>query len=223
MSKVWLITEGSRGIGRMLADAVLSAGGHVVAGAHETDRLAPLVARHGARLRPIEFDVTNEASIYGAVDSALTAFGRIDVVINNAVRFDSAPIGEITDADLRAQFEVNFFGLVSVAHAVLPVLREQGAGRFVQIVAREEGPVSGKAAHCATQAAIRSYFQALAKEVAVHGVEIDTVEPGEMLVKMLGRAGAKAACGSRADRERSVPGGKSSARVVKFSARPEAA
>lgn len=223
MSKVWLITEASHGVGRLLADAVLSMGGQVVAGAYDPNRLGPLVARHGAQLRAIEFDVSNEATIYGAVDSALTAFGCIDVVVNNAGRVDSASMDGITDADLRAQFERNFFGLASVAHAVLPILREQGEGRFVQVVAREGGDVSGNAAHYATQVAIRSYFQALAKEIAPYGVEVDTVELGEMLVKMLGRAAAKAACGSRIDREAGASGNKPSARVVRFSARPEAA
>jgi len=202
MSKVWLITDAARGLGRTLAEAVLRAGGRVVAGAHDRGRLAALTRCHGARVRAVDLNVADEASIYAAVDEALIAFGRIDVVVNFGGQADGAANEEMSDADLRAQFEGNFFGAAAVAHAVLPILREQCGGRFVQIVAHDDA--ADNAAHRAAQAALKSYFEALAKDMAADGVDIDVVEPGAMLAETIGR-------------------GVSSARVVRFSARPEAA
>ena len=146
--------------------------------------------------------MADEASIYAAVDEALTAFGRIDVVVNLGAQLDGAANEEMSDAGLRARFEANFFGSAAVAHAVLPILREQCGGRFVQIVAHDD--VADNAARHAAQTALRSYFEALAKDVAADGVDIDVVEPGAMLAETIGRS-------------------VSSARVVRFSARPEAA
>ncbi|HEX7914692.1 SDR family NAD(P)-dependent oxidoreductase [Rudaea sp.] len=157
----------------------------------------------------VGLDVTDEASIYAAVDEALTAFGRIDVVVNPAVRANSAANGEMNDADLRARFETDFFGSAAVAHAVLPVLREQRGGRFVQIVAHDND--ADNAAERAAQAALTSYLEALGSEAACDGVDVDIVEPGAMLAETIGRA--------TADASRTKP----SARVVRLPARPEAA
>lgn len=207
MSTVWLITDAARGLGRTLAETVLQAGGRVVAGARDPGRLAAMTARHGPRVRVVELDVTVEATIYAAIDEALTAFGRVDAVVNPAGQAGEAANEDMADTNLRAQFEANVFGLAAVAHAVLPILREQRGGRFVQIVAPDDG--SGSAARRAAQAALTSYFEALGREVARDGVDIDVLEAGAMLTEMAGRVDATRA--------------KPCARVVRFSARPEAA
>lgn len=209
MSRVWLITDAARGIGRTLAEAVLRTGAHVVAGARDPEQLTALAKCHGARVRIVELDVADEASIYGAIEEALTAFGRIDVVVNTAARADSTANGEMSDADLRARFETDFFGSAAVAHAVLPILREQRGGRFVQIAAH--GDDACNAAERAAQTALASYLEALGSEVACDGVEIDVVEPRAMLAETIGRATADA------------PRTKPSARVLRLPARPEAA
>ena len=209
MSRVWLITDAAHGLGRTLADAALRAGARVVAGARDPGLLASLAKCHGARVRIVGFDVADEASIYAAVDEALTAFGRIDVVVSPAGRADAIANGEMSDADLRARFETDFFGFAAVAHAVLPILREQGGGRFVQIAA--SGDDAHNAAGRAVQTALRTYLEALGREVACDGVDIDTIEPGAILAEAIGRATAEAS--------RTKP----SARVVRLPARPEAA
>jgi len=209
MSKVWLITDAARGLGRTLAEAALRSGARVVAGTRDPGRLAAFAKCHGARVRIVALDVADEASIYTAIDEALTAFGRIDVVVNPAGRVDAIANGEMNDAVLRARFETDFFGFAAVAHAVLPVLREQRGGRIVQIVAH--GDDADNAAEGAAQTALRTYLEALGREVACDGVDIDIIEPGAMLAETIGRA--------RADALRTKP----SARVVRLPARPEAA
>ena len=201
MSQVWLITDAARGLGRTLAEAVLRAGRRVIAGARDPGRLAALAARHATHMRAVGVDLADEASIYAAVDEALTAFGRIDVVVGLDGGADAAADVEMDDAALRAQLETDFFGSAALAHAVLPVLREQRGGRFVQILADH---AADSAARRAAQAALRSYLEALAATAARDGVDIDVVDPGAMLAQTIGRNA-------------------SSARVLRFAARPEAA
>jgi NAD(P)-dependent dehydrogenase (short-subunit alcohol dehydrogenase family) len=223
MSQVWLITDAGRGPGRTLAEAVLRAGGQVVAGAREPVRLAALARRYTGRLCTVEFDVTDEATVYAAIDAALAAFGRLDVVINNAGQADLVPIEEMTDTDLREQFEANFFGHAGVIHAVLPILREQAAGRFVQVARHDDGCVRGTTARTTAQAALRRYFESLAREVAPVGIDVDVVEPGELLAGTIGSAAAERLRMLSADIQAAAPHTKPLARVARLPARPEAA
>lgn len=209
MSQVWLIIDAACDPGCSLAEAALRTGARVVAGARDPDRLAALARCHGASMRVVALDVADEASIYAAIGEALAAFGRIDVVVNPDGRADAMASGEMSDADLRARFETDFFGCAAVAHALLPILREQRGGRLVQVVAR--GGDVYDAAELAAQTALASYLEALGREVACDGVEINLVEPGAMLAAATGRAGA--------DVSRTKP----SARVVRLPVRPEAA
>lgn len=207
MSKIWLIADAACGVGRALAEAVLRAGGRVVAGAREPALLDGFAARHGRRVRVAALDIADEATVYGAVNTAVAAFGRLDVVVNNASRPVAAQVEEVGDANLRRQFEADFFGVVSLTHAVLPVLREQGSGRLVQVASYGD---DATAARRAAQGALQEYLRALAKDAVADGVEIDLVEPAEM------PGGVVAVATANAPR---AP----SARVVRFPVRPEAA
>ena len=129
MSKVWLITGSSRGLGRDLAQAVLAAGDRLIATARNPEQLADLVATYGERVQAVALDVTDAASARAAVAAALARFGRLDVVVNNAGYANVCSIEDVDDADFRAQVETNFFGVVNVTRAALPVLRAQGRER----------------------------------------------------------------------------------------------
>lgn len=128
MARTWLITGTSRGLGRHLTEAVLDAGDHVVATARRPGRLDDLAARHGERMRAVALDVTDPTAAARAVEEATGAFGRLDVVVNNAGYANSAPIEEMAEDDFRAQIETNLFGVVNVTRAALPVLRAQRSG-----------------------------------------------------------------------------------------------
>src|SRR5579859_8044254 len=132
MVRTWLITGASRGFGRALAEAVLESGDRVVATARRPEQLADLVSRYGDQVRTAALDVTDAQAARDAVASAVEAFGRLDVVVNNAGYANSGPIEEMAEEDFRGQFEANFFGVVNVTRAALPVLRQQRSGVFVQ-------------------------------------------------------------------------------------------
>jgi pimeloyl-ACP methyl ester carboxylesterase len=101
--KVWLVTGSGRGIGRAIAKAALQAGDRLVATARDPSQLADLVTEYGDRVRAVALDVTDESAVGAAVANALTAFGRIDVLVNNAGYGDMAPIEDTSLAQFRAR------------------------------------------------------------------------------------------------------------------------
>ena len=133
MSKVWLITGSSRGLGRELAKAVLAGGDRLVATARAPEDLRDLVSQYGDRVRAVALDVTNPAAAHAAVAAATSAFGRLDVVVNNAGYANINSIEDVADDDFHAQVDTNFFGVVNVTRAALPVLRAQRDGHVIQI------------------------------------------------------------------------------------------
>jgi NAD(P)-dependent dehydrogenase (short-subunit alcohol dehydrogenase family) len=131
-AKVWLITGSSRGLGRALAEAVLACGYKLAATARDPRQLQDLVERYGDQVRTIALDVTSEAAAMDAVNEAITAFGRLDVIANNAGYGDVCPIEDMSMIEFRAQLETNLFGVIHVTKAALPFMREQGSGHFLQ-------------------------------------------------------------------------------------------
>jgi len=180
MSRTWLITGASRGFGRRLAEAVLESGDQVVATARRPEQLDDLVARYGQRVRTAALDVTDPAAARAAVAGAVDAFGHLDVVVNNAGYANSGPIEEMAEADFREQFEANFFGVVNVTRAALPVMRGQRSGVFVQFssVGGRVGGTPGLGAYQSAKFAVEGFSEVLASEVAPFGVKVVIVEPG---------------------------------------------
>ena len=180
MSKIWLITGSSRGLGRALTEAVLATGDRVVATARKPEQLDDLVDRYGERVRAIALDVTDAGAARAAVQTALDAFGGLDVVANNAGYANSAPIEETTDADFRAQLETNLFGVVNVTKAALPVFRERRAGHFLQFssIGGRVGGTPGMGAYQTAKFAVEGFSEVLSNEVKPFGVKVTIVEPG---------------------------------------------
>ncbi|HEY0935980.1 MAG TPA: SDR family NAD(P)-dependent oxidoreductase, partial [Trebonia sp.] len=131
--QVFLVTGSSRGLGRQIAEAVLAAGHQLVATARDPASLAGLAGRYGNRVLPAALDVTDPEAAAAAVAAGIAAFGRIDVVVNNAGYANLAAVEDITLADFRAQVDANLFGVVNVTKAALPALREAGGGHVIQI------------------------------------------------------------------------------------------
>ncbi|HEY4280708.1 MAG TPA: oxidoreductase [Conexibacter sp.] len=180
MAKTWLITGASRGLGFELAVAALEAGENVVATARRPEQLRTLVERYGDRVRTTALDVTDEEAARAAVALAVRELGRLDVVANNAGYANSAPIELTSDADFRGQFEANFFGLVNVTRAALPLFREQRSGHYVQYssVGGRVGGSSGLAAYQSAKFAVEGFSEVLANELRPFGVKVTIVEPG---------------------------------------------
>ncbi|MCP3165090.1 oxidoreductase [Myxococcus qinghaiensis] len=181
MSKVWLITGSSRGLGRDLAEAVLAAGHRLVATARKPEQLKDLVERYGDRVRAVALDVTDPAAARAAIAEATRAFGRLDVVVNNAGYANVAAIEDVDEADFREQFETNFFGMMHVTRAALPVLRAQKDGHIIQVSSiggRRGSP--GLASYQSAKWAMEGFSEVLAQEVAPLGIRVTIVEPGGM-------------------------------------------
>ena len=133
MSKVWLITGAARGLGRSVADAVLVAGDRLVATARDPSRLADLQKRYGDQLRTAALDVTDAAAARAAVQTAIDGFGRLDVLVNNAGFGHVAPFEQMPDDDFRSQIDTNFYGVVNLTRAALPIMRRQRSGHIINV------------------------------------------------------------------------------------------
>ena len=179
MSKVWLITGASRGLGRAFTQEALEAGHRVVATARNQERLAEVASKFGESVRAVPLDVTNEAQARSAVEAAIEAFGRIDVLVNNAGYGNVSSVEDTSLADFRAQLEANLFGVIIMTKAVLPHFRERASGHIIQIssIGGRVGPV-GRAAYAAAKFGVEGFSESLAKEVAPLGIKVTIVEPG---------------------------------------------
>jgi NAD(P)-dependent dehydrogenase (short-subunit alcohol dehydrogenase family) len=179
MTQTWLITGSSRGLGRALAEAVLAAGHNLVATARRPEQLAGLVERHPDRARAVALDVTDRAAAARAVAAAVEAFGRLDVVVNNAGYANVSSIEDFDEADFREQIETNLWGVINVTRAALPVLREQGAGHIIQISSvGGRTTAAGIAPYQTAKWAVEGFSGVLAKEVAPLGIKVTVIEPG---------------------------------------------
>ena len=189
MDRVWFITGTSSGFGREIATAALGAGDRVVATARRVPGLADLVEQAPDRVRTVAVDVTDPASVRHAVDVAVAEFGRIDVVVNNAGYGSRGAVEELSDEQVRAQFDVNLFGVLGVLRAVLPVMRAQRSGHVVQM--SSVGGVSatlGGGMYASTKFALEGLSEGLALELAPLGIRVTLVEPGPFRTDFAGRS-----------------------------------
>ncbi|MQY10203.1 3-phenylpropionate-dihydrodiol/cinnamic acid-dihydrodiol dehydrogenase [Streptomyces sp. RB5] len=181
MSKVFLVTGSSRGLGREIVTAALAAGHRVMATARDPRSLEDLVAAHGDRIRTARLDVTDADAAERVVAETVEAFGRLDVVVNNAGQGDRASLEDTTLEAFRRQIDTNFYGTVYVSRAAVPVLRRQGGGRIIQISSiggRIANP--GMTAYQSAKWAVGGFSEVLATEVAPMNIKVTVLEPGGM-------------------------------------------
>ncbi len=179
MSKVWFITGSSRGLGRSLAEAVLAHGDLLVATARNPEQLGDLVSKYGEQIRAVALDVTNPEQARTAIATAIDAFGRLDVVVNNAGYANVASIEETTEEDWRAQIETNLWGVINVTRAALPILRKQRSGHVVQISSTGgRTGVAGLGPYQTAKWAVEGFSEVLSREVAPLGIKVTLIEPG---------------------------------------------
>ncbi|MGO6907409.1 SDR family NAD(P)-dependent oxidoreductase, partial [Rhizobium ruizarguesonis] len=173
MSRVWLITGSSRGLGRALAEAVLASGDNLVATARDPGQLADLSERYGDQALTLALDVTDEAAAAAAVEAGVKRFGRIDVLVNNAGYGNVGSIEDTSLADFRAQIETNLFGTIIMTKAVIALMRGQGAGHIIQFssVGGRIGP-AGRGAYSAAKFGVEGFSEVLAREVAPFGIKV---------------------------------------------------
>ncbi|MGC4948700.1 oxidoreductase [Streptomyces sp. DT224] len=177
--RVWLITGASSGFGRSIAEAALAAGDTVVATARRPEALDALVAAHPDRAVAVRLDVTDTARIADVVADTVLWYGRIDVLVNNAGMGLIGAVEETSDRELRDLMDLHFFGPAALVRAVLPHMRRNGSGAVVQMSSMGgRFTFPGVGGYSATKFALEGLSEALAAEVAPHGVKVLIVEPG---------------------------------------------
>ncbi len=188
-SPVWFITGCSTGFGRDLARAVLARGWRAVVTARDKVRVADLVQGAEDLALALDLDVTKPEQIAAAVQAAQKQFGRIDVLVNNAGYGYQSSVEEGVEAEIRAQFDANVFGLFALTRAVLPLMRSQKRGHIINItsVAGFCGfPASGY--YAASKHAVEGWADSLGREVAPLGIKVTCVEPGPFRTDWAGRS-----------------------------------
>jgi NAD(P)-dependent dehydrogenase (short-subunit alcohol dehydrogenase family) len=178
MSKIILITGASRGFGKIWAKALLERGDKVVATARNLENLNDLVAEYGDAIFPVKLNVNDRAACFAAVNKARDHFGRIDVLINNAGFGLFGAIEETTEQQARAQMETNFFGVLWVTQAIIPIMREQKSGHIIQVssfLGLVTLPVLGL--YNASKYAVNGLSETLATEVKSFGIKVSLIEP----------------------------------------------
>ncbi|UXN62057.1 SDR family oxidoreductase [Phyllobacterium zundukense] len=181
MPKTWLITGSASGIGLSTAELVLARGENLVATARSVGRLSHLVQRYGEQVNLVELDVTDMGAARTAVEAAMGRFGRLDVLLNNAGYAHLSPFEQILEDDFKAEIDTNFYGVVNLIRAALPVMRQQKSGHIINISsssARFGSP--GSTAYSAAKWAVSGFTASLAKEVKPFGVTAIAVEPGSI-------------------------------------------
>jgi len=178
--KVAMITGGSRGIGAAIADRYVAEGARVAvadvnfAHAHET------ASRHGVKATAISLDVTKTTSIDAAVESVVSRWGGIDVLVNNAAVFDLAPIVEVTEESYDRIFAVNVKGLFFTLQAVARRMIARGQGGKIINMASQAGR-RGEALvsmYCASKAAVISITQSAGLDLIKHRINVNGIAPG---------------------------------------------
>jgi NAD(P)-dependent dehydrogenase (short-subunit alcohol dehydrogenase family) len=180
MSKVWLITGAGSGIGAGTSRAALRAGHRVVATGRDLDKVRTALRDvAGENLALVRLDVADEAQAKAAADEAVSRFGRIDIAVNNAGYSLLGNFEEMTTAELERQLTTNFYGVVHVMHAVLPVMRKQRSGHIINISSMA-GVIGFKhcAAYAASKFAVEGLSLSVAAEVDRFGIRVTLVEPG---------------------------------------------
>src|SRR5713226_2765884 len=189
MSKVWLVTGSGSGLGRNITEAVLASGARLVATAREPRRLDDVVKKYGDQVRTASLDVADENAANSAVRAAVDAFGRLDVVVNNAGYADIAPFEQLSAERFKAVVDTNFYGVVNVCRVAIPIMRKQKSGCILQISSvggRLARP--GNSPYHAAKWAVGGLTESLAQELAPFGVKVCAIEPGGMRTNWGARA-----------------------------------
>lgn len=183
----WLVTGASSGFGLEITKAVLEAGGQVAAGTRNPDKLAALFERYPDRLLPIAMDVGDPGSTASAAAQAMAKLGDIDVLVNNAGYTLLGAVEEVSEAEYRPLFEVNFFGVAALTKLLLSGMRARRRG-FIVNFSSVSGVVgsAGSPYYAAAKFAVEGWSDALRAEGGPFGINVMIVQPGPFRTEFYG-------------------------------------
>ncbi|MCR8560331.1 SDR family NAD(P)-dependent oxidoreductase [Mucilaginibacter sp. BJC16-A38] len=192
--KTWFITGISSGMGLEIARTVLEHGDNVIGTVRKYAEAAYQALDSAINLHVVVLDVTDEVAIKHGVEEAITRFGKIDVLLNNAGYGYLGAIEEATAAEVRRNFETNVFGVLNVTRAVLPYMRKERAGHIINISSMFSfGPKAGWGIYAATKYAVNGISEGLALELKPFNIKVTSVEPGLFLTHFQGNSTAEKA------------------------------
>ena len=178
--KVWFVTGASKGLGLSLVTRLLSEGYSVAATSRNIAELQKAINQEHDTFLPLEVDLVNENSVEAAISKAIEKFGKLDVVVNNAGYGQLGTLEELSDLEIRQNFDTNVFGSLHVIRKVMPYLRVQKSGIIINIasIGGLTGEFAGWGIYCATKFAVVGFTEALAAEIKEFGVKATVVYPG---------------------------------------------
>ena len=185
--KVWFVTGASKGLGLVLVKKLLKEGFKVAATSRNAQALIDAVGENSSDFLPLEMDLLDEQSVRNAVQKTLDSLGAIDVVVNNAGYGQLGTLEELSDIEVRANFDVNVFGVLNVIRHTLPHLRANRAGHVFNIssIAGYSAGFAGWGIYCSTKFAVTALTETLAAEVKPFGVNATVVYPGYFRTEFL--------------------------------------
>ncbi|OGX86539.1 short-chain dehydrogenase/reductase [Hymenobacter lapidarius] len=188
-SKTWFITGASSGFGEALATYILEKGGRVAATFRKPEQAEEFTAKEAGRTFGVVCDVTNEPQVKTAVADAITHFGHLDVVVNNAGYGSMGSIEEVPAEEVQRQFDVNVFGVLHVLRAVLPHLRERRAGHVLNITSIGGlKTFPGVGIYNASKFALEAIGESLSQQVGPLGIKVTNIEPSGFRTKWAGES-----------------------------------
>ncbi len=187
-NQVWFVTGASKGLGLSLAQTLLRKGYHVAATSRRREELVAAIGETAGNFLPLTLNILNETDVAEAITATVAHFGTVDVVVNNAGYGLVGSIEELTDAEARANFDINVFGSLNVIRQALPHLRSQGKGHIFNIasIGGFTGGFPAFGIYCATKFAVHGFSESLAQEVKPFGIGVTVVSPGYFRTGFLG-------------------------------------
>lgn len=179
-NKVWFITGASKGLGLSLVKKLLKEGYPVAATSRNLNDLEKAAGLKSELFLPLAVDLKNESSVERGINETIRRFGRIDVVVNNAGYGLTGSLEELTDEEIRQNFDINVFGSLNVIRKVLPQLRKQRSGHIFNIasIGGFTGTFPGFGSYIATKFAMHGFSESLSAEVKPFGIKVTIVSPG---------------------------------------------
>lgn len=186
-NKIWFVTGASKGLGLALVKKLLSSGYRVAATSRNVNDLQKAVNAGREVFLPLAVDLKNESSVDNAIKETISHFGSIDVIVNNAGYGLVGSLEELTDAEVRENFDVNVFGVLNVIRKVMPVLRKQKSGHIFNIasIGGFTGNFPGFGSYTATKFAMHGFSESLAAEAKPFGIHVSIVSPGYFRTEFL--------------------------------------